>query len=537
MGSDPRQDGDRGAVIVIVAAAMGAILVMVALVLDLSGARRDRDADQTAADAMALAAAVSLGGSDNAAVAACEAAWDYLVVNLPTAETAPAPSCESFRAACSPTTARQIVAPVDEYRITITHPVPAGHALMLGQPAGANDGKACERIGIRIQQSRANLWAAGDVDLDVDAVSRFVRGIGDVTAPLVLLSEHGCGVLKVNGTSSLAVHTAGGQPGYIAIDSDGKDCANPNKVILDVNGNGSVTADQIAMWALADGDATSAYSSGLLSPLPTPSSAPVGRNGMDWRYNCSAANGCPLEGEPAHIDEMVAAWGGAGEPTPLGSFTRWTTSGRSCSPSGDTVVPAGDWYIDCGTAGLSTGGSLTFQGGNIVSDGPIKATGSGGLRVNCADSNLADAVAPASCAVDPPAPTTMFLRSGDLLDAGNMELRETMVYLNAGSLKLAGNKTVTWTAPDDPDHRFDDLALWTTSTDLMKITGTTTVYIEGIVFAPNATVELAGNSGSQALRAQIFAKAAELVGGATLNLVPAEDRMLTVGKGRPLLIR
>jgi hypothetical protein len=274
----------------------------------------------------------------------------------------------------------------------------------------------------------------------------------------------------------------------------------------------------------------------LLDPLPVASSSPVGRSGMDWRYNCKVANGCP-DARPAYIDQLVTAWGGTGDPTPAGSFTKWTTSGRSCSPSGNTVVPAGNWYIDCGATGLSTNGTLTFQGGNIVSDGPVKATGTGGLRVNCTDANTADLIAPATCPTDPPSPSIFVLRSGDLLDAGKIELRETMVYTKTGTAKLAGNNRVIWTAPDDPTFKFDDLALWTESTALVKITGTTDMEIEGIVFAPGAKVELAGNTGTSALRAQIFANNAELVGGSHLNLVPEEDRILKVGKGRPLLIR
>ena len=132
---------------------------------------------------------------------------------------------------------------------------------------------------MRIRQARDNLWASGSVDLDVDAVARFVRGVGAANAPLVLLSEHGCGVLRTTGTGAITVHTADGGLGYIAIDSDGSDCSNPNKVVLDVNGQGSVTADKVYMWALADGDATSAYSSGLISPTPVASSARVSRSG------------------------------------------------------------------------------------------------------------------------------------------------------------------------------------------------------------------------------------------------------------------
>lgn len=527
---------DSGVVIVLVAAAVGALLVMVALVVDLAGARRDRDADQVAADAMALAGAEGMSGATNTGTAACQAAWSYMVVNLPSAETAPAPSCTAFATACVPTTARQVQATFGTFRVTITHPVPDNSPLLQGRSVGALDGSACQRVGIRVQQDRANLLAAGSVALDVTAVSRFLAGVGDADAPLVLLAEHDCTVLTVSGTSALTVNTASGDPGYIAIDSDGQQCQNPSKVVLDVNGQGSITAGEIALWALADGDATSAYSNGLLSPAPIASSAPVGRTGMDWRYNCSPSNGCPT-GDPAHIDDMVALWGGSGAPLPAPSFTRWTTSGRSCSPSGATVVPAGSWYIDCGPSGLSTNGSITFQGGDVVSDGPITATGSGGLRVNCADNNINDLIAPATCATNPPAPSILYLRSGDLVDNGDVELRETTVYLRTGKVTFSGNRSLTWTAPDDPTYKFDDLLVWTTSTADMKITGNTTMVLEGIVFAPNATLELTGSTGGQALGSQIFAKRGKLTGGAQLLLAPREDRILQVGKGRALLIR
>lgn len=547
MGSDgagPASQGQRGqrgredsgAVLVLVAAAIGALLVMVALVIDLAGARRDRDADQVAADAMSLAGAQGMGGATNYGTAACQAAWSYMVVNLPSAETAPPPSCTAFSSACVPTTARQVQATVGSYRVTITHPVPDTHALLQGRAVGALDGIPCQRVGVRVQQDRANLWTSGSVALDVTAVSRFLPGVGEADAPLVLLAEQECEVLRVVGTSNLTVSTSTGAPGYIAVDSDGSLCTNPNKVVIDVEGKGRITAGQIALWALADGDPTGAYSNGLLNPVPVASSARVGRTAMDWRYNCSAANSCPT-GDPAYIDDMVALWGGSGAPLPAPSFTRWTTSGRSCSPSGATVVPAGNWYIDCGTGGLSTNGSITFQGGDIVSDGPITATGSGGLRVNCADNNINDLIAPASCAGDPASPSVLYLRSGDLVDNGDIEMRETTVYLATGKVTFSGNRSLTWTAPNDPSFKFDDLLVWTTSTSDMKITGNTTMILEGIVFAPNATMELTGSTGGQALGSQIFARRAVLSGNATLNLAPREDRILEVGKGRAVLIR
>ena len=94
-----------------------------------------------------------------------------------------------------------------------------------------------------------------------------------------------------------------------------------------------------------------------------------------------------------------------------------------------------------------------------------------------------------------------------------------------------------WTAPDDPTEPFDDLALWTESTTVMKITGGADIDIEGILFAPSATVELAGNTGTDAIGAQIWALKVDVVGGANLRLVPKEDRITKVGKGTQLLIR
>lgn len=536
----PRASEDRGVVLVLVAAAMGAIVVLVALVLDLGGARRDRDSDQVAADTMALSAAASLGGARTNAVPACEAAWDYIAVNLPTAVGAPVPSCAPFAAVCDPAVARTRVTTIGAYRITFTHPVPAGHVLLSDQPSHALDGSPCDRFGVRVQQDRANFWMAGSVSLDLHAVGRLVRGIGDVVAPLVLLEPSGCEVLTVSGTSSLIVTTSTGEPGYIDIDSDGtsSECAS-KKVVLDVNGQGTIRAGVISMWALGGGDPDNAYDASqkslfdlqnpAVSPVPTASSAPVGRDGVDAAYGSSIA-------------ALATAWGGTGAPgvfddgAPAGAFTQWSST-YSCGNRSDAlVVPAGRWYIDC-PAGISSSGSITFQGGAIVSDGPIRATGLGGVRLNCADSNTSDSILIGACYLDPPRPMIFVQRSGDLLQNSNLEMRETFVYLKAGTMDLSGNAILTWTAPDLATHPFDDLLVWTESSSGIKITGTTTMQLEGIVFAPNATLALAGTTGVGALGAQLFVDKVDFGGNAVMKLAPSIDRMLEIGRGRPILIR
>jgi hypothetical protein len=112
-----------------------------------------------------------------------------------------------------------------------------------------------------------------------------------------------------------------------------------------------------------------------------------------------------------------------------------------------------------------------------------------------------------------------------------------MVYTQDGTAGLAGQNTVIWSAPNDPSFRFDDLALWTESTSTMRFTGGANLQIDGIVFAPNAHLELAGNTSTQALEAQLWAKTTDLVGGATITLIPREDRITSVGRGKQLLIR
>lgn len=538
-GSEPpRRSDERGVVIVLVAAAMGAILVLVALVLDLGGARRDRDSDQVAADTMALSAAASLGGARTSAVLACEAAWDYIAVNLPTAVGAPAPSCAPFATACTASVPRAVTESIGDYTITFTHPVPDGHDLLQDQASHVLDGNACDRFGVRVQQDRRNLWAAGSVKLDVHAVGRLVRGIGDVVAPLVLLEPTGCEVLTVSGTSSLVVTTSSGEPGYIDIDSDGtsSECAS-KKVVLDVNGQGTIRAGVISMWALGGGDPDNAYDAsqkGLfdlqnpaVSPMPTASSAPVGREGVDAAYGTSIA-------------ALDAAWGGTGGLADLdpfddggiatSTFTPWSATYSCGNRTDDLVVPAGRWFIDC-PSGISSSGSITFQGGAVVSSGPVRATGLLGVRFNC------DAGALVICPTNPANPMIFVQRSGDLVHNSNLELRETFVYLENGTLDLSGSASLIWTAPDDPAHPFDDLLAWTESSAGIKITGNATMVLEGIVFAPNATLDLVGTAGAAALGAQLFVDKVDFGGNAEMTLAPRTDRMLEVGRGRPILIR
>jgi hypothetical protein len=292
-----------------------------------------------------------------------------------------------------------------------------------------------------------------------------------------------------------------------------------------------MTAGGISMWALTTGNTAHAYDPSDVGqgrafyPGPVAQSAPVGRTSIDWRYNCSSSNACPYS-TPPYISNLVTADGGSGTPT---GYTKWSTV-YSCSP-GSLVVPSGNWYIDC-AGGLSTNGTLTFRGGNIVSDGTINVTGNGTLRVNCDVANSTD-----PCPSNPASPSTVYIRSGGIPKAGNVSviMHETFVYFASGTVNLAGNATLDWTAPEDGP--FADLLMWTDSNTTISMTGNSNTTFSGIMFAPNAELDLSGNTSSNPLDSQMFVNNAKLVGNSTLAMAPHDDRLQALGGANARLIR
>jgi hypothetical protein len=433
---------------------------------------------------------------------------------------------------CVATTSRTASVTTGDLVITFTNPVLDSDAAFAGQPATASDADPCLRFGVRVQQTWHFPFDRGSPALDVRSVARFNHAKGSVGAPLIVLNPHGCGVLTATGNAQISAVTSAGLPAYIAVDSDGNGCGSGGKVIVDAVGNAQLEAGVIAMWALAIGNTSRAYDPSdvgpgrAFDPIPIALSAPVTRTPMDWRYNCLVSNGCP-SGNPSSIADLVAA-DGAGVPA---GYTRWTTL-YSCSP-GTTNVPRGNWYVDC-PGGLSTNGTLTFRGGNIVSDGPFNVSGNGNLRINCDV-----ATSTAACPSDPTTTTNFFIRNGGLGKAGNVSVTmlETFVYLANGTINMAGNSQLNWTAPQDPSSPFNNLLVWTESTDDVAMNGNADTVLQGIFFAPNATMTLTGNTGTQALESQIFINNVALVGNTDLTLAPHDDRMLALGGAGSVLIR
>lgn len=534
VSSGPRRtrcDDDRGVVVVIVAASMAALVFVAALVVDLGGARQAKARDQNTADAIALAGAAKIDPTGSSNQIACTAAWDYVTSNTGLSAT-PAPTCSTFSGSCDAATERTASVTQGDYTITFINPVINTNDFFTGQPALAADGIPCERFGVRISHAWHYFLRSGTATLNTSALAHFAHSPGDVNAPLVVMDPHACEALVLNGNSHVTMSSSTGTPGYIAIDSDGSSCTSGNKVVVDATGTSQITAGGIAMWALANGNAAKAYDPSdvgptkAIYPAPVASSAPVGRSGMTYAYDCDPTQGCPGPG-PSAIDTLVAADGGSGVPA---GFTRWS-SVYPCSFSTDTAIPAGNWYVDC-AGGVSTSAKLTFKGGNIVADGPFTLTGSGALRTNCAVAAPAD-----SCPSSQSAPTTLYLRHGGFSKSGSasMTLNQTFVYLAEGGIDFSGNGALTWTAPNDPADTFNNLLVWIASGADLKFTGNTDTTVEGIFYAPDSAATISGSSGAAGIGAQIFVKTANMSGDLTLS--PRIDRVLKLGGASSSLLR
>ena len=211
--------------------------------------------------------------------------------------------------------------------ITFTNPVLDTDAVFTGQAAETADDIPCHRFGVTIQHTWHNLLQRGSETLQVRALGKYSPGLGQVAAPLVIESPHGCEALTVSGNSHVTTLTSTGAPGYISIDSDGAQCTTGNKVVVDATGTAQITAGAISMWALATGNTSRAFDPAdvgptkAIWPAPTAASAPVGRSAINNVYNCKPSVGCPGPG-PSAIDTLVAA---DGSGLPVG-FTRWKLS-------------------------------------------------------------------------------------------------------------------------------------------------------------------------------------------------------------------
>ncbi len=569
---DPNRED--GTALILVAAVMLLLLGIAALAIDLGALRLDRRADRLASDLAATAGAGSiepLTGSEGDV--ACQTAWDYVLLNLADEGTnLSPPDCTQLAGACDPAAPHTAVGQAGPYRVEITFPVIDGDPLLDGQaPNPQVDGSACQRLGVRIQRDRdfgfARVLGFEVGSTEVRSVARIAAGPGEgELVPLVLLEPYDCDALYTSGQGQVTVKWFEQSPGLIVVDSEASACSPSDPFSIDSKG---VQKGWIRALPVPDQDIPGAILSYALSgastavranaydpddlddpidpadlfdpsepvetwwrlyPTPTGITNRVTRAPIDWRYNCLQAYpdylgipvaGCPdWETTPSHIVGLEAAYGGLPGISP-GIPNRWTDL-YDCSPADPLIEVSGDWWVDCpGTSGnqgfvVGNGTTVVFNDGNVVFDGQVRVFGS--LEVNPGAAN--DHV--------------VFLREGDFIkDAqASVSMEYTFVYLGDGRVDFnGGSGGMEWTAPDNLGSdtwgpHFDDLALWSESSERHHIGGQAGNKLEGTFFTPFALpFELSGQGSQFQTEAQFLTRKLELSGQAMVQMSPDPDRV------------
>lgn len=582
-GPGDESSDERGATIVMVAFMLIALSAIAATVVDLAAARADRASNQIAADAAATAAAdvlADLGGDG-----ACLAALGYL--EEASGQSISGLSCTSFPNQCTSTTT-SVVAQGTAGSVTfeLVHPVPDTSGLMspgaigaVSQPLVSGDGTPCDRFGVRIEEVHTAFFGhvvgVDQLNTSIHAVARSGVALDDGrVVNLLLLEREDCEVLTVSGggggKGGIIVGpyvddvTGNMVPGRISVDSDGSgDCKSKGVVSTD-GSNATIRADgepgcadelpdapgagcgRIEIVAASAGGCgyPACTSTGVVAPSPFSSSSPLTRASIDWRYNCKSPyptdldiRSCPnAASRPAYIDRLVADVGSSGRPPGFSSYS----ASHPCNIKNNqvVVVPAGNWVVDCD---IKIGEELVFLGGNIIFDGDVDLSGQATLRFNTSNPRSFSWVDNALYDIgdNSGGAAFVYLRDGTLSKGSQsvLELEKVMMYVSATSSLDVGDGagTLRWTSPTTGP--FEDLVMWSESDEEHKFAGGSSLELEGVVFAPNATFVYAGNSTQQQVSAQFITKKLSTKGAGLLDIRPIASRAVAFPEDQGTLIR
>jgi hypothetical protein len=374
------------------------------------------------------------------------------------------------------------------------------------------------------------------------------------------------------------------QPGIMAVDSDGSESCDGGAGTLDVDGSpalaradgptgcvGELMAGTgqacgiIELYAagvpgnndFCDGsnELPACQSTGTVRPSPVRTSELRTRAPIDYRYNCKPSYalepwyarqpivGCS-DGTPAYIDDLKAY----ATSVASGTVTGWNVYGDTASEpctidAAPVTLSVGNWYVNCNRFLVRQ--PVTFAGGNVVFDGDVVIEGgTGHLTLNqCTSlcpvlSFLAGGdFAESSYSAD--AAWAVFRTGDGLRKAGQAQLTvndAVLVFADtgcAGSLSNGdpngrclqlegGSGALRWTAPREGP--FDDLALWSEGTLNHDFGGQATMSLEGVLFAPSATVVYRGNGNQQQVQAQFVSERLHVNGNGTLFVRPVLGR-------------
>jgi hypothetical protein len=604
---DERRRDDAGVTLVLIALLMTAMLTVVAVVIDLGYVRGVARADQSIADMAALAGAEQL--EQEKYYEACRDMIKYLNLN---ANGMPAIDADGFcgsmgSTVCSGGTLAQAAPSTTsgKYTVTIEFPVPDEAGAFPAMGAGTEDGVPCDRMRVTVRSVDQPFFGgiAGATEYDVVRSAVLRAGPGERTkAPaLWLLEPYGCSTLRTTGGASVIVGNLDANPpieGLITVDSDGTNCGTGGGAVIEAGGTalfalpnsssgtgfqewGEIRTPAMPRWATNCGTSTNRgcnqadVDAGRLNPMPTNVPRRATRAPVDHKWNCKTGYpdydvqtvGFPTIEIP---DCRYVSTPAKDEPQPrapyidlLRTFARSTTNAptgwrtypeaghtpaHDCNVSGHVVVPVGNWFVDCDPLRVSSNNSITFQGGNVITRGGLRSSGTGEgagiIRFNHAEQAQGTTCVPTPgqslCHGSTAKAAWVYMRSGDIDISGTLSAKHTMIYLDhdtPGIIKLSGQARVHWTAPTEGP--FAGLAGWSERRSTSyAIGGGGGVTMAGAFFTPYANAIDVGGSGAWDVRnAQYISQRINFVGGATLRMAPDPVTALTPPPRKGFLIR
>ena len=594
-------ESDKGATLIMLASALVFLMGIAAMAVDLAALRFDRRADRLASDAAVTAGAIAidpLAGSD--AAAACQIAWEYLLLNLEDeGGSISPPACSTvFAGSCgNPLVAREATASAGPYTIEITHPVPDGHELMAGQAIDPDiDGGSCQRLGVSVQRTREYAFARV---MGFDTGSTYVRSVARIAVkpgegelvPLLVLEPISCDALLTSGQGKVTVSYFMDTPGYIVVDSDGSKTSNPNRcgnniwtidstgtqngwiraidvpppdsipaAILSYALSGAPGANPIRSYDPSDttspvdpGDISDptepAYTWFRLYPTPIGTTRRITRAPIDWRYNCkSSYPDYPLDLSNPGVGIPVDPC--PNTPAPL-IDQHVAAYGE---PVGNPPMGFQRWtqLLDGTPRYPCTVDGTTWPLPSIDESGDWWVDCPGGLIVNGKTVTLSDGNVVLDGNIDlrsdgqlhvNPSPSSdhfVFVREGDLIKGAQstIALTQTFVYLDNGRIDLVGGGTggVFWTAP--LAGNFEDLALWAEAPLIYQIGGQAVNTLVGTFFTPFGNpFTLTGQGGQFQTDAQFITRRLEVKGLGEVRMHPDPERSTKIPIRGVMLIR
>lgn len=574
---------ETGVTMIMISGSFFALVAVAAFVIDLGIVRMHRSEAQAVVDAASAAGSLEVGEGNGQL--ACVNALGYVELNLDA--DFDGVDCTTMSASCSASTAPATTTDTNGgWTLTLTYPVPDGHALMQSSAIGGTsqlidyrDGFLCERIGVMLHRTQTTLFGnvigtnVTTTEVHAVAVTRPSTN-ADTAVNLVILERYDCDALVAEGSGGgtggiwvdvVVLPDGSISPGYITVDSDGTGAGCGGDGVIDVDGsNSQIRADGPAgcpqeigthsgplgtttgegcgiIQVLAPGtpgcNPPACTSSGTVLPDPADLHRRVTRAPIDHRYNCKASYSMPAGWEirpcndtpDPHIDDLVTALAGGGAPA---GYSTWTGLGHPCSvdgPPGTTATANGNIFVDCAT--LIVRRNVHFTGGNVVFGGNVVIEGQGMLTIN---GTVADPLLPDLDAIE------VVLPGGNMQKAGQATFvaHNAMVYIAPTSqLAMAGGSTGTliWTSPKSGD--FAHLALWSDSPMQHNLAGQAYLDLEGVFFTPLATVEYSGNGVQHQIEAQFVTRKLRVRGQGVLIVRPSYESAVLIPADIVQLIR